>query len=124
MWEEIRVKYEVKIKEIGKYVYELAKDGHCIIIYNENINDQDLKDIAVTHSLSPLTSNVEVGDTMELGENKYPVTAVGNVAMNTLRELGHCTIKFDGANKVSLPGEVHVEGDIPNLSVGDRICFY
>ncbi len=45
---------------------------------------------------------------MELGEQRYAVTAVGDVAEQNLRELGHITLRFDGQPQAEYPGTVHV----------------
>ncbi|EQG10819.1 PTS glucitol/sorbitol transporter subunit IIA, partial [Clostridioides difficile] len=41
----------------------------------------------------------------------------------TLREIGHCTIKFDGKCEVNLPGEIHVEIGNPDITIGDLITI-
>ncbi|MFO6484181.1 PTS glucitol/sorbitol transporter subunit IIA [Escherichia coli] len=42
----------------------------------------------------------------------YPVTAVGSVAEDNLRELGHVTLRFDGLNEAEFPGTVHVAAGV------------
>jgi len=41
------------------------------------------------------------------------VTAVGDVAEQNLRELGHITLRFDGQPQAEYPGTVHVVGPVP-----------
>jgi len=41
------------------------------------------------------------------------VTAVGDVAEQNLRELGHITLRFDGQPQAEYPGTVHVDGPVP-----------
>jgi PTS system glucitol/sorbitol-specific IIA component len=41
------------------------------------------------------------------------VTAVGDVAEQNLRELGHITLRFDGHREAEYPGTVHVAGPVP-----------
>ncbi|MGO1044174.1 PTS glucitol/sorbitol transporter subunit IIA [Clostridioides difficile] len=118
------MKYEVKISGIGSLVEELINESNCLIIYDETINDEDLKDISVIHSISALKSNVEIGDTLTIGNRDYCIVSVGDIAQNTLREIGHCTIKFDGEDKVNLPGEIHVEIGKPDIKIGDLITIY
>lgn len=43
-----------------------------------------------------------------------PVTAVGEVAEQNLRELGHITLRFDGHREAEFPGTVHVAGPVPD----------
>ncbi|WP_413730061.1 PTS glucitol/sorbitol transporter subunit IIA [Sodalis sp. RH22] len=53
------------------------------------------------------------GSLITIGEQSWLVTAVGEVAETNLRELGHITVRFDGAIKAEFPGTVHVEGPTP-----------
>lgn len=118
------MEYKVTVTEVGSLVKELAKETNCLIIYNDDIKDKDLRDISITHTKSKLDENLKVGQILIIGNEKFKITSVGDVAQKTLREIGHCTIKFDGDNKVNLPGEMHVEGDIPEVKVGDTIGIY
>lgn len=51
---------------------------------------------------------------VEIGEQRYRVTAVGSVAEQNLRELGHITLCFDGQNEAKFPGTVHLAGPTPD----------
>lgn len=53
------------------------------------------------------------GSVITIGDHSWQVTAVGEVAAVNLRELGHITVKFDGAAVAEFPGTVHVAGSIP-----------
>lgn len=117
------MKFNVEITEIGAMVQELMTESDCLIIYNDTVADVDLREISVTHTVDELKEDVCVGDTVLIGEIEYKVTSVGDVAQKTLRQLGHCTIKFDGADEVNLPGELHLEGKMPSLKVGDFITI-
>ena len=118
------MKYKVKVTEIGSLVEELAQETNCLIIYNDDIKDKDLRDISITHTEGKLETDVKAGQTLTIGGEKFRITSVGDIAQKTLREIGHCTIKFDGEYKVNLPGEMHVEGEIPEVKVGDIISIY
>ena len=104
------MKYQAKVTEIGGMVQELAEDGNLLIIFNEDVQDPDLKDISIAHTVTELKEDIVAGDVLTIGDKKFNVTAVGNVALKTLKDLGHCTIKFDGDTKANLPGELHVDG--------------
>ncbi len=61
---------------------------------------------------------------MQTRESVILVTAVGDEAMKTLRENGHCTIVFTGKDAVEQPGQIMVKGDgVPRFMVGDVIRF-
>lgn len=117
------MKYEVEILEVGLMVEELMEVSNCLIIYNDTIKDSDLKEISAIHTISELKSDICVGDEIFIGNESYVVTSVGDIAQKTLRELGHCTIKFDGEEVVNLPGEIHVKGKLPQLKSGDKIII-
>ena len=59
----------------------------------------------------------------ELSE-RYAITAVGKVAEENLRQLGHITVNFDGAAISELPGTIHVEQKpLPTINVGDLVSI-
>jgi PTS system glucitol/sorbitol-specific IIA component len=61
---------------------------------------------------------------MDLAGVRYPVTAVGDVAMQNLRELGHITLRFDGRDQAEFPGSVHVKGMTPeDIPLGSILKF-
>ncbi len=117
------MKYKTKVTAIGAMVQELAEDGNLIILFNDDINDSDLKDISVSHEVGVLNEEIFVGDKLTIGDKNFDVTSVGNIATKTLKDLGHCTLKFDGDIKSNLPGEIHVRGLLPEIKVGDIISF-
>ena len=62
---------------------------------------------------------------MKLNDKNYRVTAVGRVATANLRQRGHITLNFDGADIAELPGTVHLYGEPPQIiQPGDQISFY
>ena len=117
------MKYQAKVTEIGGMVQELAEDGNLLIIFNEDVQDPDLKDISIAHTVTELKEDIVAGDVLTIGGKKFNVKAVGNVALKTLKDIEHCTIKFEGDTKANLPGELHVDGLIPEVKVGNVITF-
>jgi PTS system glucitol/sorbitol-specific IIA component len=63
------------------------------------------------------------GDTMKIGEKVYKITAVGDEAIHTLKEMGHCTLAFTADTEpyrpgcINLDGEVITEADVANGAV-------
>ena len=85
---------------------------------------QELAEISVLHTFGDLKGPVEKGDIVTIGEYKYQVTCVGEEANKTLEELGHCTLKFDGADEPELPGTICLGGrGIPEAKIGDAITI-
>ncbi|PYB01951.1 PTS glucitol/sorbitol transporter subunit IIA, partial [Serratia marcescens] len=51
-------------------------------------------------------------------------TAVGSVATQNLRELGHITVRFDGEAEAEFPGSIHVSGPTPtDIPLGSTLSF-
>lgn len=117
------MKYESKITGIGDMASELLNENGSLIIFNENA-PEELAEISFLHTISQFKSQIEVGDVLELGDFMYTITAIGEEAFHTLKELGHCTFKFSGQDIVKLPGEIELSGDeMPRLKIGDRIVL-
>jgi PTS system glucitol/sorbitol-specific IIA component len=56
----------------------------------------DIEEFCFIHCHGELNGELKAGSQLELGEARYAVTAVGDVAEQNLRELGHITLRFDG----------------------------
>ncbi|WP_063099924.1 PTS glucitol/sorbitol transporter subunit IIA, partial [Escherichia coli] len=76
------------------------------------------------HCHGELKGALHPGLQFSLGQHRYPVTAVGSVAEDNLRELGHVTLRFDGLNEAEFPGTVHVAGPVPDdIAPGSVLKF-
>lgn len=66
-----------------------------------------------------------VGDLLVIGDQRFPITAVGSLAQRNLDSLGHVTLVFDGAEEPRLEGAVHVrcDGDLPTPQPGTSIVI-
>ena len=96
------MKYKSSIIEIGNDAMDLYHGVQSLILFNDSIADEMLKEISVIHKrIDMRDTNIEVGDTIQIGENKLLVTAVGHVALETFSNIGHITIKFTGSDKVN-----------------------
>lgn len=115
-------KYKSVVTELGSEV-ELFLTEKMIVIFNETA-PLDLKDIAVVHKQTNLEEDIQVGDVFVLGPESFKVTFVGEKVNDTIRELGHCTIAFNGADYADLPGTLCVENkEIPEITAGTEIKF-
>ena len=119
------MKYKSSIIEIGNDAMDLYHGVQSLILFNDSIADEMLKEISVIHKrIDMRDTNIEVGDTIQIGENKLLVTAVGHVALEKFSNIGHITIKFTGSDKVNLPGEIAVVGEIKEININDNILIY
>ncbi len=117
------MKYEIEIVKVGSFVKEMLENGE-MIIFDDCPNDV-LADICYMHTPCEIKSPIEVGDTITIGKKAYAITAIGEEAIKTLTELGHCSFKFNGADKTELPGQIELKGDgMPDLlEIGDKIII-
>lgn len=98
--------------------------GSCGLFYSPMPFPTILRVIAL-YQASELTAELSPGQQMKLNDKNYRVTAVGRVATANLRQLGHITLNFDGADIAELPGTVHLYGEPPQIiQPGDQISFY
>ena len=105
------MKFQVKIVGVGQDVPLFLEDPEnaLVILFNEDV-PPEFADLAVLHTKSEVFLPPIVGDTMAFGDKLFEITAVGPVALETLKNLGHCTIGFTGAKEVPLPGYLMLRG--------------
>ena len=117
------MKYETTITSIGDYVLPFMQTRGAVILFDKDV-PYEYENMVVSHTKGKLQADVAVGDKLFLADRTYTVTAVGETAMQGIRESGHCTIVFSGAAETEQPGQIAVEGDgVPRIMVGDSIRF-
>ncbi|MCG9624379.1 PTS glucitol/sorbitol transporter subunit IIA [Vibrio mediterranei] len=113
--------YQSTIKHVGELAEEALADN-MMILFGE-MAPADAAEYCFIHSHDSLKGNINVGGTLRLGSNEYPITAVGEVVNKNLSELGHITIRFDSLNEAEYPGCLHVSGSVPHCNIGETISF-
>ncbi|WP_061707414.1 PTS glucitol/sorbitol transporter subunit IIA [Pseudenterobacter timonensis] len=103
--------YQTTITRIGESAAEALSDS-MLITFREGA-PADIEAFCFIHCHGELNGSLRPGSQLTLGEASYPVTAVGDVAEQNLRELGHITLRFDGQQAAEYPGTVHVAGPVP-----------
>jgi PTS system glucitol/sorbitol-specific IIA component len=112
--------YENKVKAIGGAVKEF-KDADFLLIFGDSAPD-GLKDYCYSVDVNPIQGVIQPGQVIHFDDQDYVITAVGDEAPKTLKELGHCTIRFNGASVPELPGSLYVEKKpLPDMKVGTVI---
>ncbi len=106
------MKYKSEITGWGQEALTLL-DPTCnmLVLFNDDAPDA-LKDISILHSIAELKEDIVTGDTITIGDISFEVTAVGREANATMRDMGHCTISFNGKEVVDRPGVIEVKGKI------------
>ncbi len=111
------IKYQACIIAIGPLVAEFI-DARVLVLFGENA-PPELAEFAIIHNGRHLDAEVCPGDRIQLGEYSFQVTAVGEVANQNLRALGHLVIKFNGQTVPEMPGDVCAEViPLPPIGVG------
>ncbi|WP_040283476.1 PTS glucitol/sorbitol transporter subunit IIA [Tessaracoccus massiliensis] len=72
-----------------------------------------------------LTGSLTVGMPVRIGNQRWTLTALGEVAEKNLRDLGHVTLVFDGEAEPRMPGAIHLGGldETPALTLGAEVVF-
>ena len=104
--------YQTTITHIGACA-TMALEEQMLITFREGA-PADIEEYCFIHNHVELAGTLQPGAELQLGEQRYPVTAVGEVAEQNLRELGHITLRFDGHREAEFPGTVHVAGPGPD----------
>ena len=114
--------YQSKVVEVGAQV-SLFLEEKMLVLFNDSA-PSDLRDIAVVHQACPLEDDIAVGDELVIDDQSFKVTFVGAKANQTMKELGHSTLAFNGAKEADLPGTICLEEKvIPSIDVSSQIIF-
>ena len=87
----------------------------------------ELMEISILHKKAKLLSEIAVGDTLLICDKVFNITAIGDEALHTFKEMGHCTICFKGGSVPERPGCIMVEGDVlqeADIQAGGLIEIY
>ena len=108
------MKYNSEITGWGSEAKAFLKELNYILLFNDNA-PSELAEISILHSVADLNGDICVGDTFIIGNKAFEVTAVGDEAQHTFKELGHATINFAGRDVPDLPGHIMLKGEEPLL---------
>ena len=112
--------YPSEIVRIGDQA-NLFLDEGIVVFFGDNA-PEELQDFAVVHKLNEITKEIVVGSKIILSVANLEVTAVGPVANENFKNLGHLVLKLDGAVEAALPGDVSCKYDKkPVIEIGDRL---
>lgn len=108
------MKYDVTVTGLGDMALAFldpAMEMRFVILFN-NDAPAELAELAILHTKGEMTEAPAPGDTMKIGEKTYKITAVGDEAIHTLKELGHCTLAFTADTEPYRPGCINLDGEI------------
>lgn len=116
----MRTKYEMHVVEIGPLVSEFINAR--ILVFFKYGAPPELAEFSILHQPSEFFEEVCPGDYILIGNEQYRVTAVGSVANDNIRALGHLIMKCNGKTSAELPGDICVEEKaLPPIEVGMTI---
>ncbi|MCM3790216.1 PTS glucitol/sorbitol transporter subunit IIA [Domibacillus indicus] len=119
---KLKTIYQSTVTELGADV-EMFAEEKMLILFNESA-PKDLRDIAVSHTVVSLEGTIEAGDILSFDDQSYEITFVGGKVNETVSELGHCTIAFNGADHADLPGTMCVEEkSMPTITVSTKLSI-
>lgn len=114
--------YQTIVKAIGSEA-GLFKEEQMLILFGENA-PESLKNYCYNVEVAPVEGLITEEMILQIGDQSYLITAVGEVVTKNLQELGHITIKFDGGTTAELPGTLHVvAGAYPRITIGTQILI-
>ena len=114
------IKYQATITAIGPYVAEFI-DHNILVLFGDQA-PEELAEFSIIHDGKDLKGTLSVGDIVFLGETEFKVLAVGEVANDNLKNLGHVILKFNGETEPEMPGDVCVEAlPLPAIEPGLEI---
>ena len=108
------MKFHCKITRWGDGALVFLDDPHTnfIIIFNDDA-PEELVEFSVLHTETEYSEDPAVGDTVIVCDKAFTITAIGDEALHTLKELGHCTLSFKGGDEAERPGCIMLHGDVP-----------
>lgn len=109
-------KYEAIIRSVGEHALEMM-DENLLITYDYKALDEIILDYSIGLESVKFENDIEVGDVFKIGKQSFRVTAVGWQVNDTMRQLSHSTIRFDGENSAILPGSIHLTAPIESLKI-------
>ncbi|GAA4712204.1 PTS glucitol/sorbitol transporter subunit IIA [Brevibacillus fulvus] len=114
--------FAAKVVEVGAEV-QLFLEEKMMVLFDQTA-PADLRDIAVVHQGGVLREEIEAGDELVINGEGYRIHFVGSKANQTIRELGHATIAFNGMDNSDMPGTICVEDKLlPTIDISAEILF-
>lgn len=107
--------YLATIDRIGPCVASGLDENMLITFLHNGPADCLEYAIALSPSFIDTRNAIAPGDNLRIGEQEWHISATGEEAMQSLSELGHLTLIFDGATTSRHRGAVHLVEEKPSL---------
>ena len=114
------VRYSTDVIQIGALVEQFLQAG-MLVLFAEGA-PQELHEFCALHRPAVVVGGVAAGDLLRIDDEEVVITAVGHLANDNLRQLGHISVKANGMDTAPLPGDVCVGASVlPELRTGSRL---
>ena len=108
------MKFYCEITSWGEEALHFLDDPNAnFIVMVEKNAPAERAEFSVLHTTANYNEDPAVGDTMIICDKAFDITAVGEEALHTLRQIGHCTLSFKGGTEPERPGCIMLTGDTP-----------
>jgi PTS system glucitol/sorbitol-specific IIA component len=115
--------YALSITAVGALIEEFTEAG--IWVFFRDNAPAELADFALLHCAEAPQEPIAAGHMIEINQRRYAVTAVGAVANENVRALGHMVLKANGLTEPELPGDVCIEAlPLPQPSIGTTLLIW
>ncbi len=115
--------YSTQVVDIGNEA-QAFKAVNMLIFFGNEAPDA-LRSSCFIINVEPLLNDIEVGQTIKIGNESYRITAVGNEVNRNLTNLGHMAVKFTGDTTAGMPGSIYVEKKaFPKIKKGTKVVIY
>lgn len=106
--------YTSKILHCGELASEFFTEG-VMVFFGKQAPDE-LQEYSVIHEHDTLpTAELQAGDVITINEQQIEMLAVGKVANENFRNLGHLVLKFNDRTEAEMEGDVNArKADLPN----------
>ena len=115
--------YDLEVTTLGPLVGEFTAAGIWVFFHERA--PAEVAEFAILHRADPPRRPLAPGQILDVGGEQFTIKAVGEVANDNVRELGHLVLKANGLTEAELPGDVCVEArPLPEPVVGMRIRIW
>jgi PTS system glucitol/sorbitol-specific IIA component len=112
--------YDVELIAVGPLATEFTAEG-IWVLFNTDA-PQEVAEFALLHRAAPPIAAIAPGQILEIDGIAFTISAVGPVANDNIRNLGHLVLKANGATTAELPGDVCIDQrPLPAPNVGTRL---
>jgi len=112
--------YSTVITEIGQNAKEFLEEDMMVLFGDDA--PEALRAYCFLIEQNVLKDEIKLGYELVIDDEKYEITAVGDVVNKNLKDLGHITINFNGETEADLAGTLYVENKrVNDIKVGSTI---